>query len=311
MDEKPLISLLSTVYNERSYIEQTIHSVLNQTYEHWEWIILVDGSTDGTDEILRNITDKRVKCVFQENTGHIAKNINRALEMSSGNMIAMLDGDDYLPSNKFEIQVKCFEDQDVVLSYGECLLVNSEGKKIGYVGLPEDSLIASNNPAGSALLRLLVDIDCFICNTTVMYRRSSLLDVGGFVDAYNLFPDFSTWVKLSLKGRFSPVPACLGCYRKHLKSATFNLKQAYYYENQVNFLREFYQQNAQKLRDIGLHFDMDALEAHWKNIKRKNNLIYRLMLFCSFIGKDFVTPLICYINQKPNIKNLFKRILQI
>ena len=311
MDKKPLISILSTIYNERLYIEQTIRSVLNQTYEHWEWIIFDDGSTDGTKEILRDIKDKRVKCVFQENTGNLAKNLNKALKMSCGGIIAMLDGDDYLPFNKFEIQVKCFEDQEVVLSYGECFLINAAGKMIGHIGLPEDARIAGNNPTGSALIRLLVDIDCFICNTTVMYRRNSLLAVGGFVDAYNLLPDFSTWVKLSLAGRFSPIPACLGYYRKHLKSATFNLNQEYYYENQVNFLREFYQQNAQRLRDIGLYFDMDALENHWKHIKRKNNLIYRLTLLSSFIGVDFITPLICYINRKSNIKKLLKKLLQI
>jgi len=311
MDEKPLISILTTVYNARPYIEQTVRSVLDQTYEHWEWIIVDDGSTDGTGEILRSIKDKRVKYVLQENTGHIAKNVNRALEMSRGDIIAMLDGDDCLPRDKFEIQVKGFADQDVVLSYGECFLINSAGKKIGHVGLPEDSRIAANNPMGSALMRLLVDIDCFICNTTVMYRRTSLSDVGGFVDAYNLFPDFSTWVKLSLKGRFLPVPACLGYYRKHLGSATFNVNQEYYYENQVNFLGEFCQQNAEKLRDIGLHFDMGALELHWKNIKRKNNLIYRLTLFCSFMGADLITPLICYINKRSKIKKLIRTILQI
>jgi glycosyltransferase involved in cell wall biosynthesis len=67
MDNKPIISILSSVYNERLYIEQTIRGVLNQTYENWEWIILDDGSTDGTGEILRGIKDERVRCVFQEN----------------------------------------------------------------------------------------------------------------------------------------------------------------------------------------------------------------------------------------------------
>ena len=307
MDKNPLISILSSVYNERSYIEQTIRSVLNQTYEHWEWIIFDDGSSDGTGEILRGIKDERVKCVFQENIGHLAKNLNKALKMSCGSIIAQLDGDDYWPYNKCEIQVNCFEDQEVVLSYGECFLINPEGKTIGHVGLPEDSRIANNNPTGSALKRLLVDIDCFICNTTIMYKKSSLLDAGGFVEANGLFPDFSTWVKLSLAGRFSPIPACLGYYRKHLKSTTFNINQEYYFENQVNFLREFYQQNVQRLRDIGFHFDMDTLENHWNHIKRKNKVIYRLTLLSSFIGVDFVNPLISYINRKPYMKTLLNK----
>jgi glycosyltransferase involved in cell wall biosynthesis len=311
MDKKPLVSILSSVYNEHLYIEQTIRSVLNQTYAHWEWIILDDGSTDGTEEILRGIKDKRVKCVFQENIGYLAKNLNKALKISCGSIIAPLDGDDYWPENKLEVQVKSFEDRDVVLSYGECFLINPEGKTIAHIGLPEDSSIANNNPAGSALKRLLVDIDCFICNTTVMYRRSILLDAGGFVEENGLSPDFPTWVKLSLAGRFSAIPACLGYYRKHMKSTTFNTNQKYYFENLVNFLREFYQQNVPGLRDIGLCFDMDTLENHWNHIKIKNNFIYRLTLISSYIGVDIVNPLICYINRKSYMKKLLKRILQI
>lgn len=309
MDKKPLVSILSSVYNERLYIEQTIHSVLKQTYEHWEWIIVDDGSTDGTGEILRGINDGRVKCVFQENSGYLAKNLNKALKMSCGSIIAQLDGDDYWPHNKCEIQVKCFEDQEVVLSYGECSLINPEGKTIGHIRLPEDSRIANNNPTGSALKRLLVDVDCFICNTTIMYRKSSLVDAGGFVEANHLFPDLSTWVKLSLAGRFSPIPACLGYYRKHLKSTTFNINQEYYFENQVNFFREFYQQNVQRLRDIAFHFDMDELENHWNHIKRKNKIIYRLTLLSSFTGVDFVNPLILHINRNPRIKKIIERVL--
>ncbi len=238
MDRKPLVSILSSVYNEHLYIEQTIHSVLHQTYKNWEWIIIDDGSTDGTVDILRDIKDKRVKCVFQENIGCLAKNMNKAMKMSCGSIIACIDGDDYWPENKLALQVKSFDDQEVVLSYGECSLVNSKGNVIGFITLPDDPGIANNNPTGSALRRLLVDVDCFICNTTVMYRRSSLSDVGGFIEAEGLSQDFLTWVLLSLSGRFAAIPACLGYYRKHLKSASFTLDQESYFENQVTFLRK-------------------------------------------------------------------------
>ena len=311
MDKKPLVSILSSVYNERRYIEQTIHSVLHQTYKNWEWIILDDGSTDGTADILRDIKDKRVKCVFQENIGYVAQNMNKAMKMSYGSIIASLDGDDYWPENKIELQVKSFDDQEVVLSYGECTLVNSKGTVIGFVTLPDDPGIANNNPTGSALRRLLVDMDCFICNTTVMYRRNSLSDIGGFVEAKGLFQDFPTWVLLSLSGRFAPIPACLGYYRKHLKSASLTVDHEAYYENQVNFLRKVYLDNFETLRDIGLRYDLETLEDHWHRIKRKNKIVYALISCSLFLKIDLANPLICFINRNAKIKTLLKRFLRI
>lgn len=310
MDNKRLVSILSSVYNERLYIEQTIHSVLKQTYDHWEWIIVDDGSTDGTGDILKSISDNRVKCVSQGRTGSLAKNMNRALAISNGNIIATLDGDDYWPENKIGLQMESFDDRDVVLSYGECSVINAKGRSIGYVGIPEDSQIARNDPEGSALRSLLVKVDCFICNTTVMYRKNSLLDVGGFVDKDDLPPDFSTWVRLSLAGKFSAIPACLGYYRKHSKSMSFTRDHVSTFDKQIAFLREFFLQNFQALRDSGLEIEIEALESSWRKIKIKQQIIYKMMRLSSFVGIDLVNPLILLINRNPYMKKMIERILQ-
>jgi glycosyltransferase involved in cell wall biosynthesis len=311
MDKKPLISILSSVYNERSYIAQAIRSVLNQTYDNWEWIILDDGSTDGTKDILSGIDDVRVKCLFQANSGNLANNMNKALNMSCGDIIATLDGDDYWPANKLEIQVSSFDDRDAVLSYGGSFLISSKGNTIGFIKIPKDSGIATNFPIGSALKRLLVDADCFICNTTVMYRKSSLLDIGGFVESKGLFQDFATWVNLSLAGRFAPIPDCLGYYRKHFESASFKTDQEAYFENLVNFLREFYNNNSERLRDIDPCFDLGAIEDHWNNMKTKNRIIDGLMRLSLFTKVDLVNPLICAINDRPHLKRLLQKLLGI
>ncbi|HWR57837.1 MAG TPA: glycosyltransferase [Thermodesulfovibrionales bacterium] len=311
MNKIPLISILSSVYNERHYIEKAIQSVLNQTYENWEWIIVDDQSTDGTGDILRGIRDERVKYVYQGRTGSLAKNMNKALAMSSGDIIATLDGDDYWPGNKLELQIKSFNDQDVVLSYGECAIIDAGGRRIGYVGLPAEARVANNDPRGSALRRLLVDIDCFISNATVMYRTSSLWGIGGFVERDSLYPDFSTWIQLSLAGKFSPIPACLGYYRKHLKSMSFTEDQVSYLEKQVAFLREFFLQNFQTLRASGLEIELDALEAHWSRIKMKTHAINKLRQLSLLIGTDLVAPFVLLINQNAYLRKMIRRILRL
>ncbi len=305
------ISILSSVYNERHYIEETIRSVLNQTYENWEWIIVDDQSTDGTGDILRGIRDERVKCIFQERTGLQAKNLNKALAMSSGDIIATLDGDDFWPESKLEFQMKSFDDQDVVLSYGECAVINAGGKRIGYIGLPEDSQVAHNDPRGSALRRLLIDVACFISNVTVMYRTSSLSEIGGFVERDGLSQDFSTWVRLSLVGKFLPVPACLGYYRKHLKSMSFTTDHVSSLDEQIVFLREFFLQNLQTLRASGLEIEIDALEDHWDKIKMKTYTINKLRQLSLLIGTDLVTPLVFLINRNVQLRKMIRTILHL
>ena len=132
---KPLVSILSLVYNHSAFIEQTIDSVLTQTFQNWEWIILDDGSADGTGEIITQIEDSRIHYSLQEHAGfdQLTRTYNTALAMCSGDFIAMLDGDDYWPQDKIEIQLKSFDDPESVLSYGECLVTNQKGKKTYYI----------------------------------------------------------------------------------------------------------------------------------------------------------------------------------
>jgi len=65
----PLVSILTCIYNQSSYVRQTVESVLNQTYRNWEWVVLDDGSTDGTADIIQKAGDSRIRYVFQEHGG--------------------------------------------------------------------------------------------------------------------------------------------------------------------------------------------------------------------------------------------------
>lgn len=277
---KPLVSILTLVYNHSTFIEQTIDSVLNQTFQNWEWIIFDDGSTDGTGEIIKKIKDNRINYFLQEHAGfdHLTRTYNRALAMCSGNFVAMLDGDDYWPEYKLEIQVKSFDDPDTVLSYGECLVVNQNGKKIHYACLPEDLSIAHNKPIGSALKKLLFDKYCFMVHPTVMIRKSTLLTVGGFSEAAGIGEDFPTWLILSLEGRFAAIPRCLGYYRKHPYSVTATQNPIVYFDNELNYLRNFILTNNQKLDNIGFYIDTDEVEKHWADLRMFNNAISMLKL---------------------------------
>lgn len=332
MYKKPCISILSSVFNCRSYIGKTIHSVLNQTYENWEWVILDDGLTDGTGDLIRNINDKRIRYIFQEHavSQHISRKFNKALMMCKGDLVAVIDGDDYWPHNKLQIQVKSFDDRDVILSYGESYLINNKGKKIGYIGIPEDRSTACNNPKGSVLNILLVEKSCFIVHPTVMLRKDALLKIGGFLEVKGMGQDFPTWVRLALEGAFSAMPICLGYYRKHASSLSITQNPEDAFNDEINFLENFVLKFREELNCLGLYYDAEKLRTHWEEIKLyipynsalymlmlgsfrdarlefrnfltkapslKNNFIYCLIILSSYLKTDLVNPVV-YLKEK-------------
>jgi len=269
MDAKPLISIITPLYNQAPYIQQTILSVINQTYENWEWIILDDGSTDDTGEIIKKNSDTRIKYFFQEHSGikNLTKTFNKALSLTNGSLVATLDGDDYWTEDKLETQIKAFNDPASVLCYSEARLVNKNNKKISYIGIPADFSIASNNPAGSALKELLVNRRCFIVNSTVIYRKDNLLKIGGFTEAKGIAQDYPTWIKLSLEGHFTPVYKCLGYYRKHPSSLTQNVDAEAWFEDETNFLQQFISENSKRLGILGIKYDKKILSEAWQKTK--------------------------------------------
>jgi len=268
-ESAPTVSIVTPVYNQRAYIAQTIDSVLNQTLQNWEWIVLDDGSSDGTGEVITRINDHRIHYSLQAHAGrdHLVQSYNKALAMCSSEFIALLDGDDYWPPDKLEVQVKSFDNPEVILSYGECVMVDQKGERIRYVGLPGDLGVATNHPKGSALKILLLDVLCFIYLPTVMLRTSAFRAAGGFVEAKGTGEDFPTWVGLSLKGRFAAVPACMGYYRKHPLSITARQNEGDFFDDKVTFLRDFILKNNSLLEDIGFSTNRELLERHWKILR--------------------------------------------
>jgi glycosyltransferase involved in cell wall biosynthesis len=108
---KPLISIIVTCYNQKATISQALISVKNQTYAHWECIIVDDGSTDCSDVVIKQTvgSDQRFQYHYQDNQG-VAKARNTGFALAKGEYINFLDGDDTFHPEKLEQQLKVFED---------------------------------------------------------------------------------------------------------------------------------------------------------------------------------------------------------
>jgi glycosyltransferase involved in cell wall biosynthesis len=275
MTKRPYVSIITPVFNQRLYIQETIASVLGQTYPHWEWIILDDGSTDGTGDIIQGMKDSRIHYTYQENAGVsvLAKTFNKALALCNGDLIALLDSDDYWPRYNLETQVKSFQDPDVVLSYGECCVVNQKGKKITSISIPDDPGIAGNTPVGTGLKRFIDLRYPLLQPSVVMVKHQTLVKIGGFVYRKDLPQDLPTWTTLALEGRFSAIPLYLGYWRRHYSSATVIRDQEHLFDIVVAFLREFLVLNEKRLRELGFSFTLEDVEKDWEE-RRKEYVAY-------------------------------------
>lgn len=139
LTNKPLVSVIMTVRNARPFLREAIESILKQTYSHLELIIVDDGSTDGSIEIIRNLAsgDKRIKSVFLDKNYGPSYASNVGIKMSKGVYIARMDADDIAYPARIEKQVNFFErNPNVILLGGQCQLINENGQIIGRKKFP-------------------------------------------------------------------------------------------------------------------------------------------------------------------------------
>lgn len=212
----PAVVVAMPTYNHARYVGQAIQSVIAQTFESWELVIVDDGSTDGTLDIARGFSDPRVRIVAHEHRGleGLVDAYRAVLDQSSAALVAILEGDDCWPANKLSRQVSDFDDPDVVLSYGVCGLIDECGCGYGLVNPWFPDEIRTNRPIGSILPSLLSV--CPILSPTVVVRRSALESVGGFWQPNDVpYVDHPTWLLLAMQGPFAYQDTIVGSWRRH------------------------------------------------------------------------------------------------
>lgn len=221
----PRVTIVTPTYNHSAFIVQCIESVLAQSFEDWEMVVVDDGSSDDTVDLARAVGDDRVKVVSLSHRGlaALSETYNHALEVSTGELVAILEGDDTWPEDKLARQVPTFGDADVVLASGVTKMVSSSGEFEDFVPMtmpwPEALL---NRPIGEATLALLdVRHLTFTFPVSTVIRRSALDRVGGFQQpSYLPLVDLPTFVAVSRLGSFAWSSEVCGIWRRHEGSTT-------------------------------------------------------------------------------------------
>src|SRR4029079_12299348 len=143
MDKKPVsprVTVLMSVYNGERFIEATVRSVLGQTFSEFEFLIVNDGSTDRTRELVASYNDPRVRLV--DNNGNIGqtRSLNRGLRMAAGELIARQDSDDVSEPERLRKQVNFMDSHPEVALLGTWYTkIDERGLRMGERSLPCDS----------------------------------------------------------------------------------------------------------------------------------------------------------------------------
>ncbi|MGD9977750.1 MAG: glycosyltransferase family 2 protein [Bacteroidales bacterium] len=222
----PLISVITPTYNHEKFIADCIESVLGQSFQNWEMIIVDDGSTDSTAQIVARYSqeDPRIHLISQSNTGifRLAETYNKALRMAKGKYIAILEGDDYWLPHKLDIQFNTMEtNANAVLCWSRAASrLNHENHtyQVHPINIASNKQYYNNSPVGSIFN---VIFDDFLPPLTYFIRKESLDKIGGFSQVLP-FPavDLSTLLAISLQGQFVFIDEILGTWRLNPNQAT-------------------------------------------------------------------------------------------
>ena len=124
-----LVSIIMPSYNTEQYIAETIQSVINQTYQNWELIIVDDCSTDNTDTVVGKIKDSRIRYLKNEKNSGAAVSRNKALREANGRWVAFLDSDDLWKPEKLEKQISFMMKKKCYFSYTNYEEIDADGNK--------------------------------------------------------------------------------------------------------------------------------------------------------------------------------------
>jgi glycosyltransferase involved in cell wall biosynthesis len=183
----PAVSVLMAVRNGAPWVREAAQSVLTQTASDLELIVIDDGSTDGTTDVLASIDDARLRVERQPPRG-LTPSLNRALSLARAPLIARLDADDLAVPERLACQRRFLDAHPGIGLLGAAAReVDTSGREVGIVMPPEED---------AAIRRALIRRNPFV-HSSVMARRSVLIDVGGYDERLPVAQDYDLWMRMS------------------------------------------------------------------------------------------------------------------
>lgn len=213
MSKPPKISVLMSVHNGEAFLQEAISSISQQTETDFEFLIIDDGSTDGTSRILDQFakSDSRLK-ILNQNCQGLTKSLNRALKESRGQFIARMDADDIAYPNRFEEQVRFLSENLQTVAVGSSLqLIDADGDPLW---------IQQASVSKEEIETKLATGHGAIAHPSAIIRGEAIRKLNGYDESFRYAQDLDLWLRLSNEGDLANLQQPLLKYRLHMTSIT-------------------------------------------------------------------------------------------
>ncbi|GAB4230629.1 MAG: hypothetical protein Tsb0034_02630 [Ekhidna sp.] len=312
------VSVLMSCYNDARYVGEAIESVLSQSFDDFEFIIINDGSTDESESVIKSYFDERIKYINQPNQG-LSKALNKGLSLAKGEFIARLDSDDIAYPDRLEKQ------HQFLMLNPEYVLIGSAVENIDKDG---NHVYDTIHPLTDQELRKKMQIHCPVAHTTAFYKRDIAIKCGGYYEPIKqFFEDHMLWYQMAQHGKIGNLPDILMKYRLHPHSITEKNNSSEYltlvstvvrrgsiYEDELKWLFKYKRKrnSSLKTREIS-YYKLLAKKYLWDNprktLARKNlsrvisrqpfRLTNYLLFFLTFLPSKLVSDLYRWSKKKP------------
>jgi glycosyltransferase involved in cell wall biosynthesis len=209
--DKPELSIVMPFYNTEKYIGDAVQSLLAQTYDNFELILVDDASTDGSAEVVKSLNDSRIKLLKNEINRGIVFSRNQGMKAAVGRFIAPFDSDDLARTDKFEKQIRFLKNNpDFGMVGSWARLIDEDGN------LLKKTWKLTQSPARIPAFLLFKNL--FVQSAVVMKRE--VVPENFYEDGFDLVEDYKMWIDISRIRKTCNYPDYLMFYRVHQSSAT-------------------------------------------------------------------------------------------
>lgn len=201
----PKVSILMPVYNAEQYLSQALDSIVSQSFEDWELILINDGSTDRSESIIMDYDDERIFYIKNPVNLKLIKTLNKGIDYCGGQYIARMDADDICHPDRLKRQVEFLDSHPQVLMCGTAAaVIDNSGKKTGHIhNLTSDDYLQIN----------LMFSPSFIHPS--MMIRTEVLKQNKYDEAYKHVEDYELWCRIAKLGKVANIDDELLQYRWH------------------------------------------------------------------------------------------------
>ncbi|WJI08921.1 glycosyltransferase family 2 protein [Methanobacterium sp. CWC-01] len=275
-----MVSVLMSCYNHDKFVGEAIESVLGQTFQDFEFIILDNGSTDGSTQIIADYEkkDDRIRAIFHENNLGIPRALNELIDSANGKFLARIDSDDVWVEEKLEKQLEVMEQDENLVVWTEADLIDGESRSTGG---KFTEMYESSEKNGNLFDDLLAGN--FLFCSSMMYKRENLDGIRYNEHIRNL-NDHKFNLDLSYRYDYYFVPEILSKYRLHGGNTIFSDMEGWYKDYMAigKYIAEEYpdklNSNENKKKLFHLIFTIPFNGAIKQDTWNRLNLIYGIKL---------------------------------